>query len=137
MQHVAPVIGVCRGPGGDAAPQVARDHRIGACPAHALLRTLAEGVDAAGTHGAVAAGQPELAVAALRFLGVQPVPDGLDALVAGTRDHPLCVLAERQLCGVGSMGPAHDSSSGWFRRGVVHTGDRVRDGRGRRGRSRS
>ena len=90
------MVGVRRRAGHDGPPEVAGHDHVGVGAADPLLGALAEGVDAARPHRAVAAAQAELAVAALGLLGVQAVPHGLDALVPRAFDHLLGVVVDGQ-----------------------------------------
>lgn len=96
LEDVPAVVGVRRGARSDGAPEVAGDDHVGIGTAYALGRPFAEGVDTAGTHGAVAAAHAKLAVAALRLLGGEPIPHGLDADLGGPIDHPLGILVDAE-----------------------------------------
>ncbi len=87
FQDIAPVIGVSGSPGGDHARQVTGHDDIRVCAANAFLRPVAKRVDPAGSHGADAATGAQVAVAALRFLLCQPVPNGFDTLPVGNLQH--------------------------------------------------
>ena len=96
LEDVAPVVGVCRGAGRDGAAEVAGDDHVGVGTADALRRPDAERVDTAGPHRAVAAAHAEHAVATLRLLCPEPVPDGLDTVGARLFDHLLGVRLDAQ-----------------------------------------
>ncbi len=91
------MVRVRRGAGGHGSAQVARDDDVGIGAAHALLRPFAERIDPARSHGTVAATHPHGAVAALRLLGRQAIPDRFDAFLARPYEHFASVVTDTQL----------------------------------------
>ena len=80
LHQVPAVIGVGGCARGHHAGQVPGHHDVGVGAADAPLGAVAEGIDAAGAHDADAAGEPQLAEAALGLLGGKTLPDGFQPL---------------------------------------------------------
>ena len=83
LHQVPAVIGVGRRACGHHAGQVPGHHDVGVGAADAPLRAVSERIDAAGAHDADAAGEPQLAEAALGLLGGKTLPDGFQPLCLG------------------------------------------------------
>ena len=83
LHQVPAVIGVGRGAGGHHAGQVPGHHDVGVGAADAPLGAVPERIDAAGAHDADAAGEPQLAEAALGLLGGKTLPDGFQPFFLG------------------------------------------------------
>ncbi len=108
LEDVTTVVRVCRGPRGDGPAEVARDDDVRVGAADAFLRPLAERVDAARAHRAVAAADAHRAIAALRLLGGEAIPYGLDAFLAGPRQHLAGVVIDTEFAQV--VGSLHVKS---------------------------
>ena len=93
--HLAPVVAVGRRADAHVLEQVPGDDDVRVGAANALFRPVAEGVNPAGAHEAVAAADSELAEAALRLLGLEAVPCRRRACPA----RPLQHLLRRQIRG--------------------------------------
>ncbi|KUG28792.1 hypothetical protein ASZ90_001344 [hydrocarbon metagenome] len=87
FHQVAAVVRMGGGPGGHHAAEVAGHDDVGVGPAHPVRGAVAEGVDAAGAHDAVAARQTQFAEAALGHLFREAVPDGFHPVFPGFGDH--------------------------------------------------
>jgi len=83
------MIGMSRRSTQQTSEQVPGDDGVGGCATNALVRVLAERINSAGLHGAVAAAYSELAEATLRFLRVEPIPGDGDSRVGRQVDHLL------------------------------------------------
>ncbi len=95
---VPPVVRVGRCPGGDHAQQAAGYDGIGRGPTDPLLGPcVAKRVDAAGAHGAVPAADPQLPIATMGFLCLEPVPGRLIPLLLGDTQHVLAGWIDRTL----------------------------------------
>ena len=75
------------GPGGNHPGQVTGDDDIGVGAADASLGPFAEGVQTAGAHDTVPATETQLTKAAMRLLGLSPLPDSFHAFPAGFLIH--------------------------------------------------
>ena len=90
MGYIAAVIGVGGRSTRNHAHQVAGHNRIRIRSTSASARLAAERIDAAGSHIANSATNPELAEAALRLLFLPTVPSRLESLLVGMLEHFLC-----------------------------------------------
>jgi hypothetical protein len=90
MGYIAAVIGVGGRSTCNHSHQVAGHNRIRIRATSASARLAAEGIDAAGSHIANSATNPELTEAALRLLLVPTVPSRLESLLVGMLKHFLC-----------------------------------------------
>jgi len=90
MGYIAAVIGVGGRSTCNHANQVAGHNRIRIRSTSASARLAAERIDAAGSHIANSATNPELTKAALRLLLVPTVPSRLESLLVGMLEHFLC-----------------------------------------------
>ena len=88
--NVPAVVRVGCGAGRDHAQQAAGDDGIGRGPTDSLGRTcIAKRIDAAGTHGTMAAAEAQLTVAALGFLCLESLPGRLISLPVRNAQHVL------------------------------------------------
>ena len=100
LHQVAAVVGMGGRPGGDHPGQVAGHDDIGIGAANALLGAFPEGVDPAGPHDAVAAGEPQFAIAAGRLLFQVAVPDRLDVVLGRLLQHKLGIFTDGKILNV-------------------------------------
>jgi hypothetical protein len=74
-------------PGRYGTKQVARNDSIGGSTAYSFIRTVAEGINAAGPHITVAAADAEQSETALGFLFFKPIPGNLYTVFFSLRKH--------------------------------------------------
>jgi hypothetical protein len=82
---------------GHGPAEIARDDDVGIGTADTLLRSVPERVHAARPHGAITTTDTHGAIAALRLLFCQAVPDRFDAFLAGPHEHFAGVITDTQL----------------------------------------
>jgi hypothetical protein len=80
---------MCRSATGDHTNEIACGDGVGIGSAHTVLRTVAEGIDAAGPHAAVPATQAEGSESALGLHLLEAVPDCFNVLFVGPLRHNL------------------------------------------------
>jgi hypothetical protein len=83
FNQIPTMIGMRGGTGGNHPGQITGDDNIGIGAADAALGSFTKRIQAAWSHDADTATETQLAKTAMRFLGLGPVPDGLDALLPG------------------------------------------------------
>ena len=91
------MVRVRRGAGRHGSAEIARDDDVGIRAAHAFLGPFAERVHTARPHRAIAATDAHGAIAALRLLRRQAVPDRFDAFLARPYEHFASVVIDTQL----------------------------------------
>jgi hypothetical protein len=85
---------MCRSATGDHANEISCSDGVGIGSAHAILRAVPEGIDAAGPHAAVPAAKAEGSESALGLHLFETVPDRFNVLFVG----PLCHNLRSLVC---------------------------------------